>query len=215
MIPLKYAHLLEKMLRFRAFKWKDGKVLIFGMTGAFHLLYVDIFAQKIMERDAGKRKTMEFYYTLGRFQAIQGVKIVNKIFGYIKTIKDKKRLIELNIGQFAVLGVGSFKIKTLDFNKDLFIFSGKSAIAEEYKKFFGLQKESIDNYIRGGLAGLIESIIDKPVTCIEASCISQGKLFCNFIVKTNEKWDLKDKIFKEQFVESKDIIRELMPKLSP
>lgn len=207
--------IIERVIRFKEFKHDRGKFLVFGIPGNMSANYVNIFLWRLLEKKFGKKKTMEVLYNVGKFQALQGINIFNKRFGFAKKITNKKKLLEFGLKNFAFVGAGTFEIKRADIENLFFIITGKSNFAEEYKRFFGPQKAHYDDAMRGAFAGTVEAIFGKKVFCVKTRCISQGKPACEFVIKPLEKWNKNDPVFKEQYVHKLHNIEDLGAKINP
>jgi predicted hydrocarbon binding protein len=193
------SNFLQKVIGFRALKWKDGKLIIWNVPGFLSQLYTVVYQQRLMENQFGTRNTMETFYNTGKFQARKGVEMFNKRFGFSQKIQDIEKLLEFNIGQSEFVGLGRFQWVKLDFENEIFICVGKSSFAEEYKKFFGIQKGAVDHLIRGCATASIEAVLNKKMLGIETNCVGEGKPFCQIVVRPIEKWDRKIPRIKNQW----------------
>ncbi len=190
--------IMQKVARLKALQHKDGKFLIWGNPAFIDPVYIQIYYHKLMENNTSFETANTMRYYTAKFQAMIGMDIINKRFGYAQTMLDKKRLLEFNMGQTEVLGLGKSTLFKSDFEKDAFIIRVMvSPFAEEYKRFFGTQKDPVDYWFMGAWAGTIESLIGKKTLCLENSCIAMGAKFCEFTIKPVEMWDEKDTIFKK------------------
>ena len=192
-----FGSILEKILRFNALKWKNGKVLLWNMPSLITALYVLVYQHATIEKLYGKQAVIDVFYNLGKFQAKQAFKLVERRFGYGKKL-DKINLLHFNTSWAEFIGIGKFKWVKTDTKSNVFILQGKSAIAQEYKKFFGVQKDNfVDHYIRGQAAALIEEITKIPMSCIETKCIAAGHPICTFIIKPTSELNTHQ-LFKSQ-----------------
>lgn len=196
--------ILQKMLAFKAFKHENGKLFLWGIPGFLTATYVTVYQMKLFEKEIGQKKLESLIYALGKFQGKEGFKIMTEKFGYAQTFQDKKKLLEFQTGQTEIVGVGSFSWAMMDFENEIFIIKGKSTLAEEYKRIFGMNKFPIDYLLRGAFAAFIEELLKKKVFCIETKCIVEGKDECEFVIKPLEKWDKKE-IEKQWFDEIDEI----------
>ncbi|MBW2966526.1 4-vinyl reductase [Candidatus Woesearchaeota archaeon] len=213
--PPKLPNLLEKVIRFKALRWKNGKLALFDVPGILFQLYAFAYKQRLLENQLGIKKAANIYYRVGKFQGKQGVRMTSERFGYAKTFIDKKRLLEFNVQQSNLVGFGEMKWAKIDFNKNIFVMVGKSALAEEYVRFFGLQKNPIDYFLRGCTTAIIEEVVDRKMLCIETKCIAKGNRYCEFVVRPIEDWDKKSLLFKQQLVKDLPNIKELGAKIEP
>ena len=207
--------LLTKLLKFKALEHKDGRFLVWGIPAIISQAYTFVYLQKFLEKIMGKKEMMETLYSMGKFQSHQGFKMITDRFGYAKSIPDKVKLLDFNLGQADLIGLGKVSIIRADFIKKHFILDVDSVIAKEYKRFFGTQKECIDHYFRGSAAAFIEELIGEEVLALETSCIAKGKQSCQLVIKRIKDWDKKDPIYKEQFVKGYKTMKELGAKLEP
>ena len=69
-------------------KFKDGKLFLWGMPAILNATYVTIYFWRLLENQFGVKNTTKVLYNVGKFQATQGVRIINERFGHVKTIKD-------------------------------------------------------------------------------------------------------------------------------
>ncbi|MBD3313940.1 hypothetical protein GF345_05855 [Candidatus Woesearchaeota archaeon] len=196
--------IVQKVLRFKSIQIKDGKFLLWNTPGNVFPLFSTVYLNRIMEKNLGIKEAMTFFYEQGRYQAKNVYKIITQNFGYAKTITDKKKLLQFNTGQGELAGWGKWEWKVIDFKNNLFILSGYSTYAEEYRKIFGIQKHQVDHFGRGSCAGFIEEVIGIKVFCVETSCMATGKKKCEFMIKPVEEWNDKDSNYKAQ--RTKDIV---------
>jgi len=207
--------ILEKITRFKLIKIQDDKLVLAGVPGSLSPLYVTAYFQRLLEKCYGKKKTMDLLYNAGRFQGRQAFRIFSKRFGYAEKIKDKKELLEFQTSQSIVIGHGKFEWVKIDFENNVFIIRGKSTYGDEYKRFFGLQKEPIDYFHRGLIVSFIEELTKRKMLCIETQCIAQGKTFCEYVVRPYEKWEKKDMLVKNQIITNLPDIKELGAQIDP
>jgi predicted hydrocarbon binding protein len=200
--------ILKKLIGFNALNWSDGKFTINKMSGIIHLLYVNVYQQRLLEQQFGKKGAMEHLYSLGIFQGRQGFKIISERFGYKKKL-DKKKLLEFNSKQSEFVGLGKCKWIKIDFVNNIFILRMQSAMAKEYRRLFGLQKEPIDHLIRGITAAFIEELTGNKVLSIETRCIAKGDKLCEFVVKPIHNWNKNYVLSTEQNVDEINLKEEL------
>lgn len=204
--------ILERIMRFKALKWKDGKVLLWGMPSLLIAVYINTYIQKSLERNYGKKEMMSFLYDLGRFQSGWAFKLMSKRFGYAKTLADKIKLIKLHLDWGPFVGLGIYKWVKIDFKNKIFIVHGKSTMAEGYKKFFGIQKEPIDHYMRGQMNVFMEEVLKEKMFTVETKCIATRDSFCEFVIKPVDSWDKKDRLVKSQMVKDFKPVTEMETK---
>ena len=205
--------ILQKVLKFKAFKHKDGKFFLFDVPGILVPLYNKIYEQRLLETKFGVKKAASILYASGYLQGKQGFRMTAERFGYAKTLPNKKELLDFTTGQGDLIGLGSFKWVRVDFKNNIFVMRGKSALAMEFKKFFGLQKKPLDHCVRCESAAFIEEITKQKMLSVETSCISMGKPYCEFVVKPIKNWDKKD--IKDQTIDVMPTLDQLGAKIKP
>jgi predicted hydrocarbon binding protein len=201
--------ILQKVMKFKAIQHNEGKVLLWGIPCFISELYIFIYLQRLLENELGQKKAASMLYSLGQLQAEEGTRMITERFGYAKSIQDKRKLIEFNLGQGEMVGAGRSEIVRLDFDEEVMVIRCDSPIAGEYKRFFGPQKKPVDHFIRGMLDGMGGLVTSKERLCVEAQCIASGKQYCEFIIKPLERWDKNDPVFKAQSVSREKTMKEL------
>jgi predicted hydrocarbon binding protein len=207
--------ILQKVMRFQAIKHRDGKFLLWGIPCFISQLYAYVYLCRLIENRFGKKENMNLNYNFGKLQAREGFRMISERFGYAETIRDKKMMLEFNSGQAELVGIGSLDWVKMDFEKNYFILRVKSPIAEEHKRFFGLQREPVDHFIRGEMTAYIEEISGKKIFTLEKICIAMGKPCCEFIAKPVEEWDKNDPLVKSQWVDDLPGMKDLGAKIEP
>jgi predicted hydrocarbon binding protein len=193
--------ILEKIIRFHAFQWKDGKIILWNVPGYLSPLFVVVYQQKLMEKKCGHKASADFFYNVGKFQGIQTFRVIAKSYGYGNLIKDKKKLLDFQTGQSALVGVGKYKWVRFDLTNKIFVVRGRSSFADEYSAIFGIQKVPVCHLVRGLSAGFIEELIGEKCLAIETSCCAMAKPVCEFVVRPLKNWDKKDSVVRSQWVE--------------
>jgi len=189
--------ILQKTLATKTLEFKEGKLYLWATPCFIDPIQLQTYYHRLNEHSCGYKKANRIRYYTGKLQAMTGMKIVNQRFGYAKTISDKKRLLLFNAGQTELLGLGKFQWQKIDFKNELFMCNTISPFAEEYKRFYGMQKNPVDYWIMGTWAGTIESLTGKKMLGLEGSCIAKGDRYCQFIIRPVDKWNKSDNIFKK------------------
>lgn len=207
--------ILQKVLRFSAIKHEGGKFFLWEIPCFISELYTFVYLQRLLEDKLGQKGAHSILYNMGFLQAIKGIKMITERFGYAKSISDKDKLLEFNSGQGELVGTGRIKLVRKDYKKSIFISRISSPIAEEYKKFFGIQKNSIDCFLRGLAAGAFEGIIGKKMFSVETQCLATGKSYCEFVTKPMKSWSKEDCLFRIQSINEEKNMKELGAKIEP
>jgi predicted hydrocarbon binding protein len=207
--------ILQRVMKFKAIQHKNGKFLLWDIPCFISELYTFIYEQRLLEDELGINKTASIFYNMGQIQVEKSAKMITERFGYAKTITERSKLADFNIGQSEMVGLGQFKFIRKDFDNGFFIVRGKSPIAEEYRRFFGIQKNHVDYLIRGMVGGMGNWLMGKKCLCVESQCLATGKQYCEFLIKPVEKWDKEDPLYKSQPIEKVKNMKELGARIEP
>ncbi len=206
---------LANVIKYKQIKYKDGKIIGWGtpctMFPTFSLLYL----YEYLKKELNEKKVAEIFYSLGKFQGETAFKLIMKRFGFKKKIPNKKQFISFYASQAPAAGQGTWKMIVINFKKNIFIAVSKSPFAEEYKKYFGIQTNPVDHFMRGQCTALFEMMLKQKMFAVEKKCLAKGNIRCEIVTKPLEDWDKKDKLFNSQFVKETPSIQELDAKISP
>jgi len=167
--------------------WKEGEILIlsvpvFAIPTYSYIELIDTLKQKLPD-------TENILYNIGEKQTILAVEYAIKKFGFKKS---KTEIIKSVLEQSALLGLGNFKIIKVDFKTGRATFKNNTnPFGKHYKITKGVQKKPVDAYICGTMAGIIKSITNKKVICVETKCLAMGDSCCIFEVKPINKSSIK------------------------
>ena len=190
------SEILQKSQLLKSLRHENGKFLMWEAPCTIDPILFQIYYQKLIEKNASKEAANRIRYYVAKTQAGWGSDLMDKKYGYTKSLKAKKEILDFDRGQTELVGIGQFDLVRADFEKNVFISRTKSPYAEVYKSFFGLQKECVDFWLMGIWAGGIEPIVHEKLACFESSCIAKGDPCCEFVVKPLKSWDKNDKLFK-------------------
>ena len=132
----------------------------------------EIYYQKLIEKHCTKEQANRIRYYVAKSQAGWGSDLMDQKYGYTKTLKAKKEILDFDRGQTELVGIGKFELVRADFEKNEFISRTKSPYAEVYRAFFGMQTECVDFWLMGIWAGGIEPIVNEKLACFEVSCVA-------------------------------------------
>lgn len=194
---------------FKAMKYDEGSIKLWGHACLLNPVIGVLVKNRLMEQLGDSKSMKQINYFAEKFQAFMGVKITGEQFGFAKTYKNKKDLLEFSGGQFELLGYGKVKWVRRDFKNEVFIVRMQSPYAAIYKETLGFSKWPVDYWNAGGWAGCLEYILGKKVACIETACIAQGKGYCEFVIQPIDKWDKKTPLAKKNSF----VFKEIAPKL--
>ena len=166
--------------------WKNGELFVWTVPGIIIPTYTFIeiihaFEQKIKDAHG-------ILYAIGEKQTLIATEYMMQKFGF----KTKIDIINSVLQQSALLGYGEFKIVNINLKEGLAIFRcNNTPFAKYYKTLYGIQKNPVDAYMAGTLAGMIKVITGKDIFCIETKCIAKGDSYCLFEAKPLDKCDKK------------------------
>ena len=190
--------LLRKVLGFKAMVHKNGKFYLWGVPCSIVPLFSFSYIQRLLEKKYGKKDAATILYSLGVLQTKVGFDLISDKFGYAKTYKDKVELLKFITGQAATVGNGDYTWTRIDLKNNIFIVKSLCPHGEHYRRFFGLQKEPTDHFIRGECATMVEKAFNiKNSFCVEKRCIAKGDKYCEFVVRPFEDFDKKDPLVKD------------------
>lgn len=190
--------IVQKTLASKAINHKEGNVFLWDTPCFIDPIQIQLYEHKLIEKSCGVQEANRIRYFTAKLQSMTGMKIMNERFGYAETLHEMKQLILFNCGQTELLGIGKYDWKILDFKKELFICTSiKSPWAEDYKRFYGLQKDIVDYWMMGAWAGTFEAHLKKPCVSFETECLAKGDKKCSFITRPIDKLDKKDPLLKK------------------
>ena len=121
----------------------------------------------------------------------------------------------MTTSQSEFAGHGKFKWVKMDFKKEVFIITGASSMAKDYKNYFGQQKNPIDHFLRGIVNSIIETIIPKRFLTIETSCVAMNKRNCILVTKPFGEWNTKDSLIATQIPNKLYLMKDIGSKKEP
>ena len=190
------SEILIKSQLLKSLRHDNGKFLMWDTTCTIDPILFQIYYQKLIERHLSKEEANIIRYYVAKAQAGWGSEVMDKKYGYTKSLKAKKEILDFDRGQTELVGIGKFDLVRADFAKNEFISRTKSPYAEVYKIFFGLQKECVDFWLMGIWAGGIEPIVHEKLACFETTCIAKGDTYCELHIKPIKSWKPNDELVK-------------------
>lgn len=91
---------------------------------------------------------------------------------------DPKTLIESFAGFISAFGLGM--VKLLSFSNDLVSFRVMNSLCTESAQ----TGKPMNPYLAGMFAGVVESVLSKPIECAELKCVAKGDDYCEFVCQT-------------------------------
>ncbi|MBU0462002.1 MAG: 4-vinyl reductase [Nanoarchaeota archaeon] len=157
-------------------RYDDSFLLIKDVTGS--VLPMDTFV--LMCRALCDSKQKKAYakqvYDAGKYQSRQ---MLLQLVG-----DDVLLLAAQNLGLLLqpvrMSGFGDISIVRFDIRGHNLMFKVRSTFGEQYKKLFSLNKDPVDLFLAGMIAGSLSYLFKKDFAVRETSCVVQGKEFCTF-----------------------------------
>jgi len=191
------SEILQKSQLFKSLRHENGKFLMWEAPCTIDPILFQIYYQKLIEKHCSKEEANRIRYYVAKAQASYGSEVMDKKYGFTKSLKTKKEILDFDSGQTELVGIGKFDLTRADFEKNVFISRTKSPYAEVYKMFFGLQKDCVDFWLMGIWAGGIEPIVKEKLACFETMCTAKGNQYCEFIIKPLKSWSRSDFLVKK------------------
>lgn len=182
------APFIERVMRFGMLNYKDGSFFAWGTPCFISPLFTFATVQRYFEKENGTEKTKDMLYALGKFQCTQAYMQITKKFGYVDTEKEREKFMKFFANQSDAAGFGQWEWTRIDFKNKLFIIKGKSNIALEYKKIYGVQEKPIDHFVRAEFETMMEIMLKEEMASVETSCIANGKSYCEFVIRPLKDW---------------------------
>ena len=136
----------------------------------------------------------KYLFNLGKIQGENGTNILIKKYNFKANSEDLRFFLE----QTKFVGIGVLEDIDKDISKYyLRLRNTTSPFAIAYKEIYGLQKESVCNYMRGLIAGASQAVCanvnneEREMTAIETKCIAKGDPYCEFEIREKNKFDKK------------------------
>ncbi len=189
--------LLNKVFNLDNIKFKDGEILLWDIPCQFQTMRTLVTLQDLFLKKYG-RETLDFWYYIAKAQARHGAIMMYDRFG----MKKNRESVDIALSHGELVGLGKPSYIKFDMeNKHFIIKYENNPFAKEYVNFRGMQKEVIDHWLRGAVAGSHEVLCgDKlEMVSIETSCIAMGKEECIIECKEASAWDKNNEIVKSQF----------------
>lgn len=188
-------------------EYKDNNLYLMGTPAYLFSLNVLVLMQNALKEKYGKDGLSIMYDFLAVQTKLAALMMKNR-FGF-----SAEQGLKMQIGQVQMIGAGKAEFTRMDFEKNHFIIKTKSTFAEEYKKTFGVQKEPIDWFLKGAYTSLVSEYIGREdLVCIETSCITQGKEYCEFVIKPKSEFNLDDPEINNQIPTSRLQINDIINK---
>jgi len=194
---------MRRLQGLREIKFNDGRVLFHNVPMMVFPVYTVALLSKLMQRVP---KGPSALYFMGYQQGLKCAGITRDFFGY------KRKVLETLLQHSDMVGTGRVKLVREDFEHKHFIFRFEvSPIAEEIARYYGQQKEAMDHYERGVVAGFIKLVHEgkEEFVAIETRCMAKGDQYCEIVVKEKSAWDRKDPVVKQQWPEEIASLKEL------
>ncbi len=191
---------VKRIVGHNLISFDDGKFIMGGVLGMPVPMNSLVLLYKLTT-GIDKKRNKDILFQVGKIQCYGALEFYIAKFGY----KTKKESIEMVRQQVALIGYGNLEFQAVDVEKRvMFLKNTNTPFASLYRRVCGVQKEAIDEFLRGICAGLFEEIIkqetgkEEDMVAIEKSCIAKGDSCCTFEVRPRSNWNLDDPLVKEQ-----------------
>ncbi len=158
--------ILSNRLQFEA-----GEIKFLGTNVCLIPPEVYLFLYKELEN----RNQEKIFYETSKTSAFNWFTNLAEVMG--KT--DTNRLIESVPKILNLLAYGKVDILKKDLPNAYFEFSLRSPL---FPELYGKSSKPIDFGFAGLLAGSLSAIIKREMVCYEKECVSQGAMYCTFVV---------------------------------
>lgn len=191
------SEILQKSQLLKSLRHEDGKFLMWETPCTIDPILFQIYYDKLIGKNCSKEVANRVRYYVAKAQAGWGSELMDQKYGYTKSLKVKRDILDFDRGQTELVGIGKFDLIRADFKNNVYISRTQSPYAEVYKMFFGLQKECVDFWLMGIWAGGIEPIVKEKLACFESSCVAKGDSYCELVIKPLKSWAKDDKLVKK------------------
>ncbi|MEM5772703.1 MAG: 4-vinyl reductase [Candidatus Aenigmatarchaeota archaeon] len=172
-----FSTFISRLILLRQFSILENEFKILGTNFYFQPINQLLIFQKKLGKNFGK-KGINLIYETGKQSFIELIKDIEKF------ADKREKFFEVIFNFINHLGFGSLKILEIN-EKELkaIVEIKNNNFANLYVKKFGFQKECVDYFLAGILAGYFSKFFDKNVDCKEESCIAKKDQSCRFIIK--------------------------------
>ncbi len=188
--------LLNRVFGMNNIVFKDGEIKVWGMACQFQTMRTLVILYDILLKRYG-RETLDIWYYVAKAQARQGALLMYGKFG----LKKNRESADMALSHGELVGMGKPTYIKFDMeNKHFIIKYENNPFTKEFVNFKGMQKEAVDSWLRGAVAGSHEVLCnEEEMVAIETSCMVNGKPECIIECRPASKWDKDDHLVKSQF----------------
>lgn len=173
--------LMHKQLNF-----EKGKIVLFDQRIAMLPLYNVVELQKTLEQ----QKFENALYYINKTFGISWTKKMHESF----KVKEKD-VFKLGIDSVTLAGWGIVEVVSVKTNPINIKFNLKDSGVVFY---YGSSENPVDHIFRGMIAGAMSATYSVDLDAVEISCKSQGKDYCEFVVKETKDFDFSNPLIKKQ-----------------
>lgn len=172
-----FSTFISRLILLRQFSILEEGFKILEENFYFQPLNQLLIFQNNVRKKFGK-KGLDLIYETNKESFLDFIKEVERF------ADKKEKFLEVIFNFISHLGFGSLKILEIN-EKELkaIVEIKNNNFAKLYVKKFGFQKECVDYFLAGILAGYFSKFFDKNVDCKEESCIAKKDQSCRFIIK--------------------------------
>jgi len=201
---------LKKIIGHNQIKFENGEFSIWNVPSTIITLNTYLLFEQVGIKKFGK-DMKDFIYYLAKRQAYSGTEILHNQFGF----KDMSKAVEMEMQTSALIGLGVLTTMRYDSkNKHAIVKISPNPYAEMSKKILGVVKEPIDNFMRGGCAGIFSYAFGEDMVGIETQCTAMGKPHCILEFKKPSDWDTSKPEIASQFPQNESEYEDVIKKIS-
>jgi len=175
MDPKKYLR-LKQPLDIGDISYSDSLLHIKDVVGSVMPMDTFVLMSKALCDSKQKKQFRVHLYSTGKQQSRE---ILLRLIGDDRLPPSSSNL-QLMLRPVMIAGLGEIKLIRSNLHDHRFLFRINSKFAEQYKKLFSLNKEPVDHFLAGMIAGCLEYFFDETFDVKEISCAVQGKGSCIF-----------------------------------
>jgi hypothetical protein len=204
------SEVLKKIIGHQQIKFDNGEFSIWNVPSTIMTLNSFLLLEQVGMKKFGKDMKDLIYY-LAKRQAYSGTEILHKQFGF----KTMTKAVEMELQTSALIGLGVLTtIRYDERKKHAIIKISPNPYTDMSKKILGFVKEPIDNFMRGGCAGIFSYAFGEDMVAIETQCAAMGKPHCIIEIKKPTEWDKNKPEIANQFPQNETQYEDVIKKMT-
>jgi predicted hydrocarbon binding protein len=173
---------LKRRLKNETFQFSSSGISILGVTGLITPIEILSILGYVLAKRFGK-DALKIAYETGKEEGKKSMNYMGKQVSLKNNSYGLARACEI----IGIYGFGKSEIFKADLIRgDIVIKVYENYLARKYQKFFGTQKQGVDNYLSGIIAGILSELLQANFDVTEKSCIAEGNPCCIFEAVKNK-----------------------------